>query len=86
MLRVFEPIWVAGRVDGVGVWVWISVPTTYKKSPRTSKMDENWWRYGQNSRKHHLEHISVISWLFWLIFGGKAHGVTGMLKKPQGYL
>jgi len=78
----------------VGVWVRIPVPATYKMSPRTSKTDENWWRYDQNGRKHHLAHILVISWLFWLIFRGKTRGVVGKgpwgrvmgtLKKPQGY-
>jgi len=78
----------------VGVRVRIPVPATYKISPRTSKTDGNWWRYGQNGRKHHLAHISVISWSFWLIFGGKTRRVagkgpwgrgTGTPKKPQGY-
>ena len=72
--------------------VQIPVPATYKMSPTTFKIDGNWWRYGQNGRKHHLAHISVISWSFWVIFGGKTRGVagkgpwgrgTGMLKKPR---
>ena len=76
------------------VWVQIPVPASYKMSSRTSKTDKNWWRYGQNGRKHHLAHISVISHPFWLIFGGKTRGVagkglwgrgTGTLRKPQGY-
>ena len=78
----------------VRVRVQIPVPVTYKMSPRTSKTDGNWWRYGQNDRKQHLAHISVISEPFWLIFGGKTRRVagkgprgtgTGTLKKPQGY-
>ena len=66
------------------VWVWVqkSVPTTYKKSSRTSKMDKNWQRYGQNSRKYCLAHISVISGPFWLFLGSKTHRVAG--KDPWG--
>ena len=78
----------------VRVRVQISVPATYKTSPRTSETDGNWWRYGPNNRKHHLAHISVISWSFGLIFGGKTRRFagkgpwgtgTGTEKKPQGY-
>src|ERR1700689_2339531 len=78
----------------VRVRVQTFVPATYKTSPRTSKTDGNWWRYGQNDRKHHLAHISIISWSFQLIFGGKTRRVagkgpcgrgTGTPKKPQGY-
>jgi hypothetical protein len=73
----------------VQIWVQISVPATYKTSPRTSKMDRNWWRYGPNSRKYCLAHISVISGPFWLFLGSKTHRVTGKgtgwKKKPQGY-
>ena len=79
----------------VRVQVRISVPTTYKTSPRMSKTDGNWWRYHQNGRKHHLAHISVISLSFWPIFGEKTCKVagkgpwstsTGTPKKPRGYL
>ena len=75
--------------------VHIPVPATYKTSPRMSKTNENWWRYGPNDRKHQLAHISFISWSFGLIFGGKTHRVavkdlwgTGMstAEEPQGYL
>jgi len=78
----------------VQVWVQIPVPATYKMSPRTSKTDRNWWRYGPNSRKYCLAHISVISGPFWLFLGSKTHRVagkgpwgkgTGWGKKPQGY-
>ena len=68
----------------VQVRVRISVPVTYKMSLRTSKTDENWWRYGQNGRKHHLAHISLISWLFWLIFGGKTRGFVGRVEAGTG--
>ena len=60
----------------VEVRVQIPLSAIYKTNPRTSKMDENWWRYGQTGRKHHLAHISVISWSFWLIFGEKTHRVA----------
>ena len=78
----------------VRVRVQIPVPATYKTSPRTSKTDRNWWRYGPNSRKYCLAHISVISGPFWLFLGSKTHRVagkgpwgkgTGWEKKPQGY-
>jgi len=61
----------------VRVRVQIPVPTTYKTSSRTSKTDKNWQRYGQNSRKYCLAHISVISGLFWLFLGSKTRGVAG---------
>jgi len=51
------------------VRVQIPVPATYKMSPKTFKTDGNWWRYGQNDRKHHLAHILIISGLFWLFLG-----------------
>ena len=68
----------------VWVRVQIPVPATYKMSLRTSKTDENWWRYGQNGRKHHLAQISVISWSFWLIFGGKTRGFAGRVSMGTG--
>ena len=83
------------RVPRVQVRVRISVPVTFKTSPRISKTDGNWWRYGQNNRKHHLAHISVIPGPFWLILGRKTRWVvgkspvstgTGSVKKPAGYL
>jgi len=78
----------------VRVRVQIPVPATYKTSPRTSKMERNWWRYGPNSRKYCLAHISVISGPFWLFLGSKTRRVAGKgpwgkgmgwEKKPQGY-
>jgi len=78
----------------VRVWVQIPVPASYKTSSRTSKTDENWQRYGQNSRKYCFAHISVISGPFWLFLGSKTRRVagkgpwgkgTGWKKKPQGY-
>jgi len=56
-------LWVGYR--RVWVWVQIPVPVAYKTSSRTSKMDEIWQRYGQNSRKYCLAHISVIFGPFW---------------------
>jgi len=59
------------------VRVQIPVPASYKTSPRTSKTDKNWWRYGPNSRKYCLAHISVISGPFWLFLGSKTRRVSG---------
>ena len=80
---------VVGRVQaGTGMGT-DSCIATYKTSPRTSKTDRNWWRYGPNSWKYCLAHISVISGPFWLFLGSKISRVagkgTGWKKNPQGY-
>jgi hypothetical protein len=58
-----------GNLWQVQVWVLILRPVNFLMSHGSSKTVKNWVRYGPIIIPHCIDHISLNTWLFWMISG-----------------